>query len=657
VRLTDLRTSYAERLRLAGALFLPVLALGAILRVVLYASFHDGPFRPTSLLLALAAGLVYDSFATSILLAPAALLLAGLRLRLLAKDSFRALLLGVFYSTLLFDAAVEYSFFEEFSARYNHIALDYLIYPTEVFTNIWESYDVPLVVGLSIALGSLGAFLVSRRMRGAEFEGLPWDARWRALAAVLALVCLSSAVYRVLPAEISQDRVTSEVAQNGPAQLVRAFLTSDLDFEAYYCTLPRQEARSRASAVLGFAMPSREELSLPVGEFALQKEIRPSAGGERPLDILIVLEESFGSSFVGVLGHPEKGCTPQFDRWSSEGLLLTHLVATGNRTVRGLEGVLCSFVPLPGDSIVKRTRQEEVACLARVLAGRGFETSFFYGGYGLFDHMKPFMSNNGYREFVEQSDYPDDAFKTAWGVADEYIFDALLERQVRAAAEGKPLFATLLSVSNHKPYDVPPGRTDRPAGEKSRIGAVAYSDWCIGRYLDAARAKGVLDHTVVLIVGDHGARVYGSEEIPVGSYRIPALFLAPESAWPGRGIKGQRIDKLCSQIDLAPTLLSLAGVSCSAPFFGQDLTADPDGPGRAFVHHDRDIGILTDDTLVVLGLRKSVYFYHRAGRDDDHLERVDPSRATMAMRDLELDATAVFQLADELYRGGRFTLP
>lgn len=669
-RTDTLRTLYADRIRIARWLLFSVLLLGALLRIALDLAFHEGSFRPASLLLALAAGAVYDFFAALLLLALPFALLACFRLRFLSRGGWRFVLLALIFSLAFFDAAVEYTFFEEFSARYNHIALDYLLYPTEVFTNIGESYDVPLVVALSILLGALAAVLVSKRLRGLSFGPLPWVARAQALAAVLFLAGLSSAAYAILPATISDDRVTSEIAHNGPAQLVRAFLTSELPYDVYYPVLPPPVARARAAAVLGFPPPNRMELSLPEGRFALRKEIRPRATASaspstagvatlpaRPLDAVVVLEESLGSSFIGVLDRKEKDCSPCFDRWSADGLLLTHLVATGNRTVRGLEGVLCSFVPLPGDSITKRTRQEEVACLARVFASSGYSTCFLYGGRAIFDHMKPFLVKNGYAEIVDQPDFPGDAFTTAWGVADEYIFDALLQRQLRAASEGKPLFATLLSVSNHRPYDVPPGRTGRPAGEQTRVGAVAYADWCIGRYLDAAREKGLLEHTVVLVVGDHGARVYGSEEIPVRSYRIPALFLAPDSSWPGHGVRGARIDKLCSQIDLGPTLLSLAGVSCTAPFLGEDLTAAPDGPGRAFVQHDRDIGILTDDALVVLGLRKSVFFYRRTDRDDDHLLRVDGSHATPAMRALQEDAIAVFQVADELYRNGRFALP
>src|SRR5258705_3238255 len=148
--ITDPRGLPAARRRLSICLVVRDLAVGALVRVVLYTSFHDGRRAPASLLLALATGLVYDLFATLILLTPAFLLLAAFRLRFLAKDSVRTVLLALFFTALFFDAAAQYYFFEEFNARYNHIALDYLLYPTEAFTNIAESYNVPLVAGVSL---------------------------------------------------------------------------------------------------------------------------------------------------------------------------------------------------------------------------------------------------------------------------------------------------------------------------------------------------------------------------------------------------------------------------------------------------------------------------------------------------------------------------
>ncbi len=320
--------------------------------------------------------------------------------------------------------------------------------------------------------------------------------------------------------------------------------------------------------------------------------------------------------------------------------------------MRGIEGILASFVPLPGDAILKRPKSDEIPTLARVFAARGYSTGFFYGGYAIFDSMKGFLAKNGWDEFVEQPDYPDEAFRTAWGVADQYIFEALLERQKQARARGEKLFATLLSVSNHKPYLIPPESPVNQRGLKGRSLGVAYADECLGAYLDALAAEGLLDDTLVLLVGDHGARVYGSEAIPAPSYRIPALFLAPDARW-----KGARVDRLCSQIDLGPTLLALAGIEDPVPFLGSSVLGQPSDGGRAFLQHNRDVGILTDTTLVVLGLQKRIEYYTRSGRASDAFTLLPEARATSAQRELALDATAVFQSAYERYEAREYRYP
>lgn len=355
--------------------------------------------------------------------------------------------------------------------------------------------------------------------------------------------------------------------------------------------------------------------------------------------LVVVLEESLGSDFVGCLGAFPSDLTPHLDRWAKEGLLLTNHFATGNRTVRGLESVLCSMVPLPGDSIVKRPETAAVDGLATVLARRGYHTAFRYGGRGLFDNIRNFATAVGYRQFHEQADYSENSFVTAWGVADEYIFEAALARQLQARQAGEKLFLTILSVSNHKPFLVPPGRTGRPH-KRNRHEAVRYADWALGRWLDAMQAAGLLEDTAVLVVGDHGARVYGSERIPIRSYRVPALFLLPGPEW-----RGRRIGRLCSQIELAPTLLALAGVACDVPFFGSPVPGRPERGGRAFVQHNHEVGLLDDDRMAVLGLRKSAVTYRRLPGDRFWPEASNPA--------LEQDATAIFQTAHELYRAGR----
>jgi hypothetical protein len=133
---------------------------------------------------------------------------------------------------------------------------------------------------------------------------------------------------------------------------------------------------------------------------------------------------------------------------------------------------------------------------------------------------------------------------------------------------------------------------------------------------------------------------------------VPGLFLTPDPRW-----RGVRLDGLCSQIDLAPTLLSLAGLRCVVPFLGQDLVRDG-APGRAFVQHNRDIGLLTPGELVMLGLRQRVECYRRSGPEGLHLERIPPEQVAgdPRLRDLRDDAVSCFQAAEELYREGRYRL-
>lgn len=691
----------AGRPQLLCWLFAALVAVSTLTRLALLAA------DPTSATLAatLPRGFALDAAVSVLMLTPLALALSLSSGRWIAKRAFRAALIATIVGAAVFSGFVEYFFFEEFEARFNHVALDYLLYPGEVAGNVWESYPVPLYVGLALVAGGFAAWSIDRRLRGFAFELEPWRSRLQAAGVVLAAAGLASAALAWMPDPSASDRRVAEIGSNGWVELVRAFKTAGLDYESFYRTVPEAERARWAQSELGWTKPDDPHRAFAAFD-RREPSARPREFADRPLDVVVIIGESFGSEFVGALGG-RRNCTPGFDRWAKRGLLLSNVVPTGNRTVRGLEGVLCSFVPLPGDSIWKRDKSDDVATLARVLQGQGYRTEFVYGGDGAFDGMRSFALRNGYGAFLEDSligdsSYPKDAFRTIWGVADEHLFDRLLDRQRSAKAEGVPFFATALTVSNHKPFLTPDSASFGLRGDKllasggfalallvisivawragrvrarhatiatlslawlilgvgawseaqprdSRESAVRYADRALAQYLDEAEASGLLDHTVVLFVGDHGARVYGSERIPVASYRVPALFVCP-----GSSRDGTVIPRLCSQIDLAPTLLSLAGVDAVAPFFGADLLRlDPDGPGRAFVIHNRDIGLLTDQTLTVLGLRKTITCYRRADRASDEFVQVEGPGACPQEADR---AAAVFQSASNLYETGRYRL-
>jgi phosphoglycerol transferase MdoB-like AlkP superfamily enzyme len=627
---------HAQRYRLIAILFGVELAMSSLLRLVLAAVYRDATTLRALPQIVLF-GMVFDVLATLTAFLPLILMVSIFRLRWM-RSRTRRVLVSLFAFALCFDVFVQFFFFDEYSARYNHLALDYLMYPDEVFGNIMESYNVPLYAGLAL-IGAIALTLWAVR-RASEDVPLSWRDRVTGAGATGTLAILLWLAWSVVPDAISTNRLTNELARNGWAELIRAYLTAGLDYEAYYALLPADQAAARTARLIDQPDPSR----------GLVRHFPARAHPTAPRDVIIVMEESLGSIFSKRFGgNTVDPVTPNLDRWSHAGIAFTSVVANGNRTVRGMEGIINSFLSLPGDAIVKRDRSEGLASLPAVLAQQGYETAFFTGGYGLFDNVKPFMLANGVSLFFEQPVYPADAFRTAWGVADEYVFDEMIRQQQRAHASGRPWFAATITNSNHKPFAVPPGRVEWPEEKSDRLGGVLYADWALNRYLTRMQQLGLLDRSVVLVVGDHGSRIYGVQEIPVVSYHVPAIILTPDPEY-----RNTHVDRLVSHIDLGPTLLSLAGIEYDAPFFGRDVIGLPSDGGRAFVNHNRSIGMLTDGAMVVLQLHRHVAYYTRPDRSPEHFT---PAQETPALRELALDAEAAFQTANRVYLDRQYVLP
>jgi arylsulfatase A-like enzyme len=175
---------------------------------------------------------------------------------------------------------------------------------------------------------------------------------------------------------------------------------------------------------------------------------------------------------------------------------------------------------------------------------------------------------------------------------------------------------------------------------------VKYSDYALGRFFEAARKEAFWTNTLFAVVADHGARVYGEQSIPIHSYEIPLLIAGPAV------VKGpSRVSQLGCSLDVPTTVLGLLGRPYETMFFGRDLLRSRSGEGRALLNHNRDIGLLARDRLVVLGLKQTVEFY----QGDPKVVDMSPlPHPTDADRELEQDAIALYQVADDLYMHRRY---
>jgi len=578
------------------AVFLIISSLTRLALIILHFSEISSAliFIPVSLLI----GVVFDLYVALYVTLPLALILVFLPIRWRTSWLIRwpvMLASWLFTFGLLYLSVTEIYFFDEFNSRLNYIAVDYLIYPHEVFVNLWETYPVLSVMIITIVLALAVTWFSRKKIR----EGLAYPCAFKARAGIvvgyLALIALGYMGLNIDTTRVSENRALNEIAGNGLYSFVYAGLTNELDYNQYYARINTDQAGRRLRELL-----KEDNATFLESDSANSIDRRVTTDNPlRRFNIVLILEESFGSNFVGRL-HPEGKClTPNFDELSAEhGTLFTHIYATGNRTVRGIEAALASYPPIPGRSIVKRPGSEQVFTLPSLLKEMGYNTIFIYGGLSYFDNVGPFAENNGYDRVFDELDFKDPQFKTIWGVCDEDLFNKALVEFDSLHTLNTPFFATLLTVSNHTPYTYPAGRIPFDPEERRRENAVRYADFSFGKFIRDAESHAFYDSTLFVFVADHGARVYGSEQIPMESYEIPLLFYNP-ILYP----EGVTDDVHGSQMDIAPTILDCLGIDYNSEFFGLSLLSPTLTNRPILMSHNRDVSLMRADSIAILGIQ------------------------------------------------------
>jgi phosphoglycerol transferase MdoB-like AlkP superfamily enzyme len=522
-------------------------------------------------------------------------------------------LLTVSLFAMLFTAVAEWLFWDEFGVRFNFIAVDYLVYSDEVLNNLLESYPIGTLLSILAVLAVALSFVLRKPFNAALDAPLP-PLRGRLLNA-LGLLIVAGLSLQLLsqdsPRAQGGNAYQNELASNGPYQFFAAFRNNELDYTQFYSSLP--------PAIV--AQQIRAELSEPNARFIGEdpQDIRrmiDNPGTVRKPNIVLVTIESFSAKYMGSNGD-KRNLTPNLDTLRKQSLYFNNFYATGTRTDRGLEAITLAIPPTPGRSIVKRVgRESGFASLGQQLTAVGYDSVFVYGGRGYFDNMNAFFSGNGYR-VVDQTSVEESEihFKNAWGMADEDLYKQALKLADADYAKQQPFLLQLMTTSNHRPYTYPDNRIDIKSGN-GRDGAVKYTDYAIGQFLEQARQKPWFDNTIFVFVADHTAGSAGMEDLPISNYQIPLFIYAPKL------IDARETAQLASQIDLAPTLLGLLNLDYQSTFFGRNLLQDNPLPPRVVVGNYQHLGLFDGKDLAILSPRQGLR------RHDEALTESRESKAT-----------------------------
>lgn len=489
---------------------------------------------------------------------------------------------------LFFKAFSEVLFWDEFQARFNFIAIDYLIYTHEVSQNVRESYNLPLLLSLIGFCGIGTPYLFYRLQKNeiAEISHQKISSRLLFFVLYLGTGFLGIKICEQTP-PLFPSPMAQEISQNGLYTMAKAAIENGLEYERFYLT----------TKDLGASLP--ENLLAPTAPHQKRK----------PLNVILVLMESMSASFMHTFGNTEN-ITPNLDRLFKESISFSNMYATGTRTVRGIEAVILSSPPLPGQSIVKRPNNENLQGLGWEFKNQGYVTQFIYGGYSYFDNMKHFFGENGF-EIIDRSHFNSHeiTFENAWGLCDEDLFDKVIHQATEAYAKKSPFMMIALTTSNHRPYTYPEGKIDLLPKISHRSGGVKYSDYAVGQLIEKAKSKEWFKDTIFVFVADHTAGTVGKIEIDPTKYHIPAILYCPHH------FKPQVIKQAVSQIDLPTTLLSLIGIKSQGKYLGRDaLHAKIE---RAFISNNQKVGYVEGDKVAILKPAKSQTTYHLDGKPLD----------------------------------------
>ncbi len=303
-------------------------------------------------------------------------------------------------------------------------------------------------------------------------------------------------------------------------------------------------------------------------------DVRPGPSSASGPNVLLITIDTFRADRLGALGGPHAAPTPTLDRLAAEGALFTRAMAPTPITLPSHAAILTGRTPARTGVRHNGLHRlgEDMPTLAERFAEAGHATGAVVAAvvlaeqYGLgrgFDHYDDDIGPHraaltGYHE------------RPAREVTDAAL-GWLGERD-----PGRPFFLWVHYYDPHAAYDPPsPWRERLP--QDPYAGEIAYVDAQVGRLVESLRVGGRLEDTVVAVTADHGESL-GEHDESTHAYTIYDAAVHVPMLVRGPGVEaGSRIEQVSSTIDLAPTLLSLAGLPGLDDADGRDLAAELGG--------------------------------------------------------------------------------
>lgn len=473
---------------------------------------------------------------------------------------FFFLLSFIIINIIFFINIIDIFYFGQFGVRLNQYALQEYKNPQTILPMIYNEYPVAwIVLAFSIA-GYLFFILCKKYFRKIlSIENIK-SVKWLSIS-ILTFFSLSFLYYDGpfwKLTSFSSSSLLNQMSSNGAYTFFKS-IVQNYDYKKTLTIFPEIPDSTAINFVKNISLHDDEFLLS--NKFPTQRKSK-TISVHKKKNIVILICESFSASHIGVLGGQK--LSPQFDLWSSKGVLFTHCYSNGPRTHFGLTSIVAGFPSIIGSSLIRKKGLNEFNTLGNILKEDGYLTKFFYSGDSDFDDMNMFMQQGGFTEIFDINDFKKFTYKNAMGVCDEDLYDKAFSEIFNKGTQ--PRLSVILNVSNHAPHRVPDYfLKSNPEVKKMRDkeSTFYYEDYALGKFLTRCSASSQFSNTIFLILADHG-EVYELKDQNYKVYHIPALLLNTSQA-------AGTFDSVCSQMDFATTLINECGYNGSYHFIGQNL--------------------------------------------------------------------------------------
>lgn len=562
---------------------------------------------------------------------------------------------------LIVAGLAEIEFYRELEMRFNTLVFEYLSHPKIVAGMAWEGYPVIrylLAWAVLLSLFTIAVRWLYRRtlaravVRRPRLPGLFAAMVFLVVMVIASRGGLGSTPLRWGDAFFCEEAFANNLALNGIYTLGRSAMEKLAGSQKFWTgAMPREEALQITKSML--FLPGEEDLSSP--DFPLlRRESKHSIVPRAPVNIVVILMESFSGRHVGALGATPS-LTPDFDAISRDGVLFSHAFSNGTHTHQGVFASFAGFPNLPGYEYLMKTMEahQEFSGLPTILSRRGYDSVFLYNGLFSWDNKEGFFRQHGIHRFIGRNEYVAPTFlDPVWGVGDYDVFMRANE-EFRAMAEKGPFFGAILTLTNHSPFTLPsplPFKsitvTDIPQG---RGDSMRYADWSLGEFFRKARQEKYFRNTLFVITGDHGfGTAPAITAMQLDRFHVPLLFYAPELLPDQRGIR----DTIASQVDIGPSVLGLLGLDVPHQGWGRNLFSSAlNDPGFAVIKPSggkEEVALLEGGIMLMRTPKEKPRLYRYALTFPPQAEEIEaPRRSTEMERRLKAYvATGLLNLRD-----------